>query len=684
MLENTVKVSANFKKMTQKSIFAILLFILVYVVLLLFAVGLTIVCVAAAFMLVAFKPMFLTFGLGIGLVSLGVLILIFLFKFIFKTHKNNVSHLIEITKKDEPKLFQFIEEIVKEVGTDFPKKIYLSSDVNACVFYNSNFWSMFFPVRKNLQIGMALVNSVTEHEFKAILAHEFGHFSQKSMKVGSYVYNVNQVIFNMLDDNKSYENLIEKWANLSGYFAIFVSLAIKIIQAIQFVLQKMHKFINISYMSLSREMEFHADEISAHVAGSLSLKNSLLRLEIAQHSFKSVINFYEGKITDCVKSQNIFAEQHLLMNFFAKQSKLEFENDLPKITVEELNKYNKSKLNIKDQWASHPSTADRILALDKLNIVKENPKNSPANLLFQNIEQTQSKITESIFANVNYAQTATLNNAEEFAIEFEKKYFENSFGKKYNGYYDPKEPIFFEIDTVTAENSELVLTNLFDNEKQDLVLSANALASDINVLKQIAQKNSDIKTFDYDGKKYSSKDCNELISKLNLEVENTKNLIAKNDINIFVCFREIAKKQDKEVEFVEKYRNFFDFDKVFNKRFDIYSEFSKISDFINSTNSPEMIEYYFKKVAHLEVNLRAEIKNILADDLYQADIDAETREMLEKYISREWTYFVKPEFEQNNFNLLFAVVDCYHYLISKNYFAVKKDLLAFQHQLFEN
>jgi len=38
---------------------------------------------------------------------------------------------------------------------------------------------MFLPVKKNLQIGMALVNSVTVTEFKAILAHEFGHFSQK-------------------------------------------------------------------------------------------------------------------------------------------------------------------------------------------------------------------------------------------------------------------------------------------------------------------------------------------------------------------------------------------------------------------------------------------------------------------------------------------------------------------------
>ena len=47
-------------------------------------------------------------------------------------------------------------------------------------------------------------------EFKAILAHEFGHFSQRSMKVGSYVYYVNQVIFNMLYDNDSFDKMIQK------------------------------------------------------------------------------------------------------------------------------------------------------------------------------------------------------------------------------------------------------------------------------------------------------------------------------------------------------------------------------------------------------------------------------------------------------------------------------------------
>ena len=155
----------------------------------------------------------------------------------FKFHKVDRSHLHEITRKDEPALFSMIDEIVEKVDTSFPKKVYLSSNVNAAVFYDSSFWSMFFPIRKNLQIGLGLVNTVSKSELKAILSHEFGHFSQKTMKVGSYVYNVNQVIFNMLYDNESYERLIQRWGSISDYITIFVLIAIKIIEFIQWILR---------------------------------------------------------------------------------------------------------------------------------------------------------------------------------------------------------------------------------------------------------------------------------------------------------------------------------------------------------------------------------------------------------------------------------------------------------------
>ena len=362
----TVNVSENFKKMASQAIFSIIVFIIVYILLLGLAVGLTILCGYLGLGIIASRLSFITLLLGLGIASVGVFILFFLVKFIFKTHKIDRSHLIEITLNEEPKLFQFIQEIVDEVQTDFPKKIYLSSDVNASVFYDSSFWSMFFPIRKNLQIGVGLINTVSEDEFKAILAHEFGHFSQRSMKVGSYVYNVNQVIFNMLYDNDSYGSLAQSWASISGFIAIFVSLAFKIVEAIQWILRQVYGFVNKSYMSLSREMEFHADEVAANVAGSRPLITSLSRLELAGYSFNIVLNYYGGKINQAIKTKDIYPQHRFVMNYLAKEQDIKLEGNLPQVDINYMSKYNKSKLIIKNQWASHPSNEDRVEALKKL------------------------------------------------------------------------------------------------------------------------------------------------------------------------------------------------------------------------------------------------------------------------------------------------------------------------------
>ncbi|GAA3559427.1 M48 family metallopeptidase [Snuella lapsa] len=161
-----IKLTPEFKKQTTKAIVSIIFFAITYLLIFLTVCGLTALCVYGGIMLIASKPMFFTLALGIGMASFGGLILIFLLKFIFKSHKIDRTHLLEITRQEEPQLFKLIEDIVNEVGTKFPKKVYLSTEVNASVFYDSSFWSMFFPVKKNLLIGLGLVNTISQSELK--------------------------------------------------------------------------------------------------------------------------------------------------------------------------------------------------------------------------------------------------------------------------------------------------------------------------------------------------------------------------------------------------------------------------------------------------------------------------------------------------------------------------------------
>ena len=681
MKKNAIKLSPGFKSQTTKAIIAIVLFALTYLAILLLAMVLTALCIYGGILLIVTHPRFFTIGLGIGLASLGVFVLIFLVKFIFKSHKVDRSHLYEIKRVDEPKVFELIDELVAEIGTSFPKKVYLSADVNAAVFYDSSFWSMFLPIKKNLQIGMGLVNTVTKPELKVILAHEFGHFSQKTMKVGSHVYNVNQVIFNMLYENESYEKLIQKWANISGYFSIFVVLAVKITQGIQWVLRKMYDLVNKSYMGLSREMEFHADEIAANVTGFEPLKSSLLRMNLADHSFNEVLSFYEGKISDNLKSNNVFTEQQFVLNFLARYSDMPIENNLPQVAADELGKFNKSKLVIKNQWASHPSTEDRIERLEKSNITFSEVSHDPANELFGDIGQIQEKLTHRMFKEVRYTGQVSLMDFESFQKAYEEDFRKNTFSKLYNGYYDHKNPNHFEVGAIQSADDELTLAELFSDQKVDLIYTSIALQNDIETLAQISNKSFPVKTFDYDGKKYRRKESQKLVSQLSLELEQVNGQIAEHDLRIFTFFRKQEQEQHGTDQLDELYREYFAFDKVFDEKYEVYTKLSKELEFVSATTPFDEIRANFRRILPLEEQLKEEIKVLLEDSSYEAEITKDTKESFDRYLSKQWKYFGNETYFDENLEVLFTAMNNYAYLMSRGYFLLKKKLLNYQTSL---
>lgn len=681
MQKNKIEISPEFKTQTTKAIASITLFAFAYLLLFILAIGLTALCVYGGILLITTIPRLITIALGIGLASLGILILIFLLKFLFKSHKVDRSHLLEIKKKNEPELFKMIDEIVKEVKTSFPKRVYLSTDVNAAVFYDSNFWSMFFPIRKNLQIGVGLVNSVTKSELKAILSHEFGHFSQKTMKVGSYVYNVNQVIYNMIYENESYDKLIQGWSSISGYFSIFVVLAIKIIEGIQWVLRKLYDIVNKSYMGLSREMEFHADEIAASVTGYEPLKTSLLRMNLADHCFNNVLNFYEEKISQNIKSNNLYKEHDFVMNLIAKESNLTIINGLPEVTLEELNKFNKSKLVIKDQWASHPSTEERIERLEKSNHTSELIDYSPASSVFSNIEKTQKDLTERLFKDIQYSESPVSISLDSFEKQYNKDYQSNIFPKIYNGYYDNKNPINFDVSASSPYYDTTEIKDLFSDEKVELVYTAFAIQNDIETLKQISEKLIPIKTFDYDGKKYTRKECKSLLSKLELELSQINEEIKVNDISIFNFFLNLEKVKGTYSKLEVMYNGFFDFDKIFDTKYEVYTKLSNELQFVSYTTPFEQIRDNFSKIRPLEAKLKSEIIELLENDLYQTEITKEIKENFELYLSKDWKYFGNEKYFDNNLETLFMALNNYAFLLSRGYFLLKKEILNYQGEL---
>jgi len=240
--------------------------------------------------------------------------------------------------------------------------------------------------------------------------------------VGSYVYHVNQIIYNMLYKNESLDNMFDNWGNISGYTAIFIGISVFIIQQIQHILKHLYEYVNLNYLALSREMEFHADEIAAHVAGSQALADSLLRLSFANHALNNVLTFYDSKFSENIRSRNIYPEHRYVMLLFAERNRYQVRNGLPQIELATLKKkYDKSKLNLEDQWSSHPSDEDRVKALQQLNIVKKEINNAPAIELLANRAAVTNQISDKLFAQVQYQHPPSLLEIASFSEDFENR-----------------------------------------------------------------------------------------------------------------------------------------------------------------------------------------------------------------------------------------------------------------------
>lgn len=676
-----IQLTSDFKKMTTKAILAIFFFVLVYLILIVLAIGLTLLSSYLGIMFITLRVQWITIAVGAGLIVMGLLVLLFLLKFMFKKHVVDRSHLVELTAASDPHLFAFIDSLVKEVGTQFPKKIYLSADVNACVFYDSSFWSMFLPIRKNLQIGLALVNSVSVHEFKAILAHEFGHFSQRSMKIGSYVYNVNQIIYNMLYENNWYGTLAQKIADVHAIIGFFVMVAVKIIQGIQFILRKVYEVVNLSYMSLSREMEFHADEVAAHITGSKPLITSLLRFGLADEAYQNVLNYYDEKYTEAVTTNNIYPQHYFVLNFLGKENGLPVVNQFPMVSLEQLNRYNKSKLVITDQWASHPSTEDRIKRLEQLGLQPNQEDLRPASAVFSSIEAHQQLLTKKVFSTVVYSKPTTELPIQNFATDYTKNYHKRRFSPIFNGYFDsqnlltqlPDEPSNF------APNRNL--DELFGAKMLETLSNTTALGYDLIILKQIAEDQTSIKTFDYDGVKYTVSDLEQLLPSLEKELGELKAKVEENDRAIYHYFHNLATQKGEIEQFNAVYRSFIEFDRWSDDAMEISGKLSDSLQFIQETTPFETITENLITAAKIEVDFKQHIEKLLDFSFVETELSPQMKESFKKYLSKTWNYFTQPSYDDEALNVLFDAIRNFNTAVTNGYFLSKKQVLYFYESL---
>lgn len=284
---NLTAVSAQYKKMVWQVFLSMLLFFVTYALLLAAAAAIIYYSFFLAIILISVKVHWVTIMAALGIILMSGMLGYFLIRFIFKKRSvaDDPTH-IEITREQEPVLFAFIDAVCDECKAARPAQVVLSPGVDAAVMQNTSIWNLILPARKKLLIGGALVDSLTLTEFKAVIGHEFGHFSQSSTKLGVAVYNLNRIIISTINDDGEIQNTINKLSGIHTIVNFFLMISVNIMRGMVWVLVKMFEVINVSSKALSRQMEFHADSVAVSVSGSKAIGTSLYRLSFAASAFQ--------------------------------------------------------------------------------------------------------------------------------------------------------------------------------------------------------------------------------------------------------------------------------------------------------------------------------------------------------------------------------------------------------------
>ncbi|MGW1810848.1 M48 family metalloprotease [Streptomyces sp. NPDC002078] len=116
-------------------------------------------------------------------VLLAAAILRGMFAFLRAGRLGPVPHAVAVTPQDQPGLWEQIRVAAEVTGQRPPDELHLIAEVNAKVAEQSRLLGLL-PGRRRMLLGLPLLAGLTVPQLRAVLAHEFGHYSNLDTRLG--------------------------------------------------------------------------------------------------------------------------------------------------------------------------------------------------------------------------------------------------------------------------------------------------------------------------------------------------------------------------------------------------------------------------------------------------------------------------------------------------------------------
>jgi len=274
-----------------------------------------------------------SFGIFIGIISCLMAIISTLFK------KKTFEPAIIINSNEHPKLHQLILSLSSQMSAKMPDSIILHMKSN--FFVSNGKIRVFNGVAKGriLSISLPLLSIFTVNELRAILAHEFAHFTGRDLIFSRIVLPVYKGAATYLE----YMTSIFKY---QGYDIGIISLPMLLPN---FLMKQYLKMFHKFNMQLSRIREHRADFIASSICGHESCSEALGKVV-------SYGNYFDPLIDEEMSEKIIHGFE--FTNYFKH-----FREYLDKYSKYVEETYFEALIEDEDKYSTHPTLLKRMSSI---------------------------------------------------------------------------------------------------------------------------------------------------------------------------------------------------------------------------------------------------------------------------------------------------------------------------------
>ncbi len=311
--------------------------------------------------------------LYIGPLLVGIVLVLFMIKPVFAPRRETANPR-SLDPREEPLLFAFVERVCAAVGAPAPSRIDVDSQINASASFRRGVASLVSSDLV-LTLGLPLVAGLTLEQLAGVLAHEFGHFSQKAgMRLTYVIRSINRWFMRVVYERDSWDAALETAAREGFLILIVISVHIArfFVWLTRRVLWGLMMIGNLISGFMLRQMEYDADRHEARLVGSSTFESTCRELSRLGVAFQWSLNdletsWREGELVDNLPKLVAWRRVSL-----AEETLREIDLHVDEAETE--------------LFATHPADADRIASALREGEVGVFSSDLGANVLFRDFD----------------------------------------------------------------------------------------------------------------------------------------------------------------------------------------------------------------------------------------------------------------------------------------------------------